>query len=59
MLGKSIIWSLKFDDYKNGTFNYQEFIKKNNIKDVLFLYEGESIIFDQYDYKISKKIVSD
>lgn len=51
--------NLRFDDYKNGTFNYQEFIKKNNIKDVLFLYEGESIIFDQYDYKISKKIVSD
>lgn len=48
--------NLRYDEYKNGKFDYNEFIKDNNITDVLFLYEGSSLIFDQYDYNFNNKI---
>lgn len=51
--------NLRYDEYKNGTINYNKFIEENNIKDVLFLYEGSSTIFDQYDYGFDNKIVRD
>lgn len=51
--------NLRYDDYANGKFNYNEFIKENNISDVLFLYEGVSTIFDQYNYDFNGKIVRD
>lgn len=49
--------NLRYDEYTKNTFNYKDFIKENNIDDVLFLYEGSSLIFDQYNYNISSKIV--
>ena len=51
--------NLRYDGYANGKFNYNEFIKENNISDVLFLYEGVSTIFDQYNYDFNGKIVRD
>ena len=51
--------NLRYDDYANGTFNYNEFINKNKISKVLFLYEGSATIFDQYDYNFNNKIVRD
>ena len=51
--------NLRYDDYANGKFNYNEFIKENDISDVLFLYEGSATIFDQYDYNFDDKIVRD
>lgn len=51
--------NLRYDDYANGKFNYNEFIKENNIDDVLFLYEGSSTVFDQFDYGFDNKIVRD
>lgn len=53
------IINLRYDDYANGKFYYNDFIKNKNISDVLFLYEGSSTIFDQYDYNFEKKIVRD
>lgn len=51
--------NLRYDDYQNGTFNYNEFINNNDITDVLFLYEGSAIVYDTYDYNFSGKIVVD
>lgn len=53
---KTYVVNLRYDDYKMGGFNYNEFINNNNIKDVLFLYQGESTLFDQYDYGMNSKI---
>ena len=47
---KTHVINLRYDEYKNNTFNLTEYIKDNDISKVLFLYEGESILFDQYDY---------
>lgn len=51
--------NLRYDDYANGTFNYNEFVKEHNISDVLFLYMGTTTVFDQYDYNFDNKIVRD
>lgn len=44
--------------YYNDDFNLQDYIKKNNIDKLLFLYEGSAILFDQYDYKLLEKGVN-
>lgn len=51
--------NLRYDDYTNGTFNYNDFVKENNISDVLFLYMGTTTVFDQYNYNFDNKIVRD
>jgi len=51
--------NLRYDDYLSGKFDYNDFIEKNNITNVLFLYEGSSTIFDQFDYGFNTKIVRD
>lgn len=51
--------NLRYDDYANGKFDYNKFIKDNDISDVLFLYEGAATVFDQYDYDFDGKIVRD
>ena len=51
--------NLRYDEYADGIFDYNQFIEENNIQDVLFLYEGSSTVFDQYDYGFNEKIVRD
>jgi len=53
---KTYTINIKYDEYKNGVFNYDKFIKENNIDKVLFLYETQSVLFDQYDYGMTDKI---
>lgn len=42
--------NLRYDEYKDKKFDIVGYMKKNEISKVLFLYEGGSTIFDQYDY---------
>ena len=53
---KTYVINLRYDDYVSGKININDFIKENNISYVLFLYEGSSIIFDEYNYDFSGKI---
>lgn len=42
--------------YMNGTLDLKEFIKENNISDILVLYETNAVLFDQYNYNFNTKI---
>lgn len=55
---KTYIIDIRHDEYENGKFYIKDFIKENNIKKVLFIYEAGSIFFDQYDYGLKDKVVS-
>lgn len=48
--------NIRYDDYVNGVFDYEEFIQENDIDKVLFLFETQSTLFDQYDYGMVEKI---
>ena len=47
---------LRYYNFNNSKLSLNEFIKENNIKDVLFIYEAGSIFFDQYDYGMKDKV---
>ena len=49
---KTYIFNLKYID----SLNLKEFISKNNITNILFLYETNAILFDQYNYDFKGKI---
>lgn len=53
---KSYIIDLRYYDFDDGKIKLSEFIQKNNIKDILFIYEAGSILFDQYDYGMKDKV---
>ncbi len=48
--------NLRYDEYKNKDFSLSSYVKENNISKVLFLYEGGSTIFDQYNYNFEGRI---
>ncbi len=47
---KTHVINLRYDEFIDHDFNLTTYVKDNNISKVLFLYEGGSIVFDQYDY---------
>lgn len=53
---KTHVINLRYDEYKNGLLDIEEYVKENNISKVLFLYEGGSTLFDQYDYDFVGKV---
>ena len=53
---KTYIINLRYDEYENGKLDLKKFIKDNNISDVLFLYETNALMFDQYNYDFINKI---
>lgn len=55
---KSFVVDIRYYQDKYGELSLNEFIEKNNISKVLFLYEAGTVFFDQYDYNLSKKVVS-
>jgi len=55
---KTYVIDIRHDEYENGKFYIKQFMKKNKIKKVLFLYEAGSIFFDQYDYGFKDKVIS-
>lgn len=48
--------NIRYDEYASGVFDYEEFIQENDIDKVLFLFETQSTLFDQYDYGMVEKI---
>lgn len=42
--------------YGNNKFDIEKYMKDNNIKEVLFLYEGNSLLFDTYNYDFIGKV---
>lgn len=55
---KTYVIDIRHGEYKNGKFNIKEFIEKNDIDKVLFLYEAGTIFFDQYNYGMKDKVIS-
>lgn len=53
---KTHVINLRYDKYKKEIFNINEYIENNNIDKILFLYEGGSTLFDQYDYDFIGKV---
>ena len=53
---KTHVINLRYGEYANGTFDIEKYAKDNNISKVLFLYEGGSTLFDQYDYNFVGKV---
>lgn len=53
---KTHVINLRYDEYKNNKFDIRKYVKDNNIDKVLFLYEGGSIIFDQYNYNFEGRL---
>ncbi len=48
--------NLRYDEYKNNIFNLTKYMDDNNISKVLFLYDGGSTLFDQYNYNFEGRI---
>lgn len=53
---KTHVINLRYDEYKNNTFNLSKYIEDNNISKVLFLYDGGSTLFDQYNYDFEGRV---
>lgn len=53
---KTHVINLRYDKYQKEALNLKEYMKKNNISKVLFLYEGGSTLFDQYNYNMIGKV---
>ena len=46
-----------YDKFINGSLDYKNFIKENNITKVLILEESATSIFDMYNYGTSRKVL--
>lgn len=53
---KTYVINFRYDEWKYKDLYYNRFIEENNITDVLFLYQGETIIFDQDNFDFNNKI---
>lgn len=47
---KTHVINLRYDEYKNDSFDLRRYMEVNDISKVLFLYDGETILFDQFNY---------
>lgn len=69
ILGDSYAWSIDYLiassynktyelnlRYADGQIDLDKYIKNNNISSVLLLYEGQSLLFDVYDYDFTGKV---
>lgn len=48
--------NIRYDDYMDGKFDYEKFIRDHDISKILILYETQTALFDQYDYGMIRKI---
>ena len=53
---KTYVVNLRYDKWKKEDLNLEEYMKERNIKKVLFLYEGGSMMFEQYNYNLEGRI---
>lgn len=56
---KTFVVNVRYDKFINGTLEYSNFIKENNITRVLVLEESATALFDMYNYGTSRKILGD
>lgn len=54
---KTYIINVRYDKFINGSLDYKNFIKENNITKVLMLEESATSIFDMYNYGTSRKVL--
>ena len=54
---KTYIINVRYDKFINGSLDYKNFIKENNITKVLILEESATSIFDMYNYGTSRKVL--
>ena len=54
---KTHVINIMYDEYLNNSLNYTEYIKENDIDDVLILQEGVTTIFDVFNHNFQKKVV--
>ena len=47
---KTHVINLRYDEYKNDSFDLRRYMEVNDISKVLFLCDGETILFDQFNY---------
>lgn len=53
---KAYIIDLRYDQYANGVFDYNEFIKEHNIDDVVFMMYSDTLLFDNTPGNYKTKI---
>lgn len=54
---KTHVINIMYDDYLKDPLNYTEYIKENNISDVLILQETPTTVFDTFDHNFNEKVV--
>ena len=53
---KTYVINLRYDEFKDNVFDLSSYVKNNNISKVLFLYDGGSTLFDQYNYNFEGRV---
>ena len=53
---RTYIVDLRYDEYANGTFDYNKFIEEHNIDDVLFMMYSDTLVFDNNPGNYKTKI---
>lgn len=53
---KTHVINLRYDEFKDNVFDLSSYVKNNNISKVLFLYDGGSTLFDQYNYNFEGRV---
>lgn len=56
---KTYIVNVRYDNFINGSLDYEKFVKENNITKVLVLQESATSIFDMYNYGTKRKIIGE
>lgn len=54
---KTHVINVMYDEYLKNPLNYTQYIKENDIDDVLILQEGVTTIFDSFDHNFEEKVV--
>ncbi|MDD4688758.1 MAG: hypothetical protein PHE51_03300, partial [Eubacteriales bacterium] len=53
---KTYLVDLRYDEYQNGKFDYNQFIRNYDIDDVMFLMYSDTLLFDNNDGNYKTKI---
>lgn len=54
---KTHVINLMFDEYKNGKFDFKNYVKENNITKVLILQETPTTVYDVFNHGLIEKVV--
>lgn len=53
---KTYVVNMRYDEFANNTLDLNEYIKKNNITQILFLQEAANIMFDEFNHDLKTRI---